>query len=119
MPKKKTIAKTKESAEKPDKKDINVGERVIELAKKGLTSEKIGLELKKEGIFVKQLAGKRISKILREKRQEINDADLTNLERKVEKLRKHFEKHKHDFTSKRKIVEKDASLRKQRKIKSK
>ena len=50
---------------------------------------------------------------------EMKDADLVNLEKKVERLKKHFEKHKHDFKAKRKIVEKDANFRKTRKIKSK
>jgi len=109
----------KKATEKTERKNIDVEEKVIELAKKGFTSEKIGLELKKQGVFVKQLVGKRISKILKEKGQEMKEADLINLEKKVEKLKKHFEKHKHDFKAKRKIVEKDANLRKLRKKKSK
>jgi len=122
MPKKKT-AKTEEKSvkkEKEEKKaketktDNEVEGKVLELAKKGLTSEKIGLELKKQGIFVKKATGKRISHLLKEKGIEMNP-DLINLSRNVEKLKKHLSIHKHDFKAKRSILIKEANLNKLKK----
>lgn len=84
-----------------------VKEKIIELAKKGLTTEKIGLELKKEGIFAKKILGKRVGQILKEKNL-YTSADVRNLEKIVERLRKHLSVHKHDYTTKRILPIKEA-----------
>jgi ribosomal protein S15P/S13E len=107
--------KAKEPIEK--KIETDVEGKVIELAKKGLTPEKIGLELKKQGIFVKKATGQRISHLLKEKGIEMN-ADLLNLTRHVEKLKKHLSIHKHDFKSKRSLLIREANLNKIKKINS-
>lgn len=86
--------------------------RVLELADKGLTAEKIGEELKKEEIYSKDYH-KKISKILKEKNKYINP-DKKNIEEKVEKIKKHYEKNKQD---KRAMREKDRIFAQLRKIK--
>ncbi len=86
--------------------------KVIEFAGKGLTSEKIGEELRKQGIHSKEY-DKKISKILKEKNKYINP-DMKNVGEKLEKIKKHYEKHKQD---KRAMREKDRIFAKLRKIK--
>ena len=68
--------------------------KVIDLAKKGFTSEKIGERLKKEGIHSKEYS-KKISDILKEKTLYINP-DLKNIESKLEKIKKHHDSNKQD-----------------------
>ena len=77
-------------------------ERVVELAKKGLTSEKIGEVLRQEGTHTKEYSLK-ISKILKEKNLYENP-DLKNLTQKIEKIKTHYAKNKQD---KRSMREKD------------
>lgn len=86
--------------------------KVVELISKGLTSEKIGEELRKQGIHPKEY-NKKISKILKEKNKYINP-DMKNIEEKLEKIKKHYEKHKQD---KRAMREKDRIFAKLRKVK--
>lgn len=71
--------------------------KVIELANKGLTSEKIGEELKKYGIYSIEY-NKKISKILGQK---YINPDLKNTEEKLKKIEKHIEKNKQDKKAKR------------------
>jgi ribosomal protein S15P/S13E len=71
--------------------------KVIELADKGLTSEKIGEELKKHGIHSKEY-NKKISKILGDK---YINPDLKNTEERLKKIEKHLEKNKQDKKAKR------------------
>jgi len=97
--------KTKISSEEFEKK-------VIALAKKGLTAEKIGQELKKEKIYSKE-HNKKISKILKEGNLYENP-DLKNVEEKLEKIKKHYEKNKQD---KRSMREKDRIFAQLRKLK--
>jgi len=73
--------------------------KVIELAKEGLTSEKIGETLRKQNIHPRDYNIK-ISKILKEKEKYINP-DLKNLEEKLEKIKKHLEKNKQDKRAER------------------
>jgi len=87
-------------------------EKVIELAKKGLTSEKIGEELRYQGIHPKDYL-KKISEILKEKNKYINP-DLKNVEEKLERVKKHYEKNKQDKRAKR---EKDRIFAQVRKLK--
>jgi ribosomal protein S15P/S13E len=72
-------------------------QKVIELADKGLTSEKIGEELKKKGIHSKEY-NKKISKILKNK---YISPDLKNTEEKLKKIEQHLEKNKQDKKAKR------------------
>jgi len=83
---------------------------VLKLAEKGLTSEKIGEHLKKQEIHPKEY-NKKISKILGEKYQ---DPELKNTEKKLERIKKHYESNKQDKRAKR---EKDRIFSKLRKIK--
>lgn len=71
--------------------------KVIELADKGLTSEKIGEELKKQGIYSIEY-NRKISKILIGK---YINPDLKNTEEKLKKIEKHIEKNKQDKRAKR------------------
>ena len=109
-----------ESVEKPEKTEIKtkkISEKdfekeVIELAKKGLTSEKIGQELKKKEIHSKDYE-KKISKILKANGI-IIITDLKNVELKLEKIKKHLKENKQD---KRAIREKDRIFSQVKKIK--
>ena len=112
MPKKtkeKKIEKI-ESAKKISQSEFE--KKVIEFGEKGLTSEKIGEELRKQNIHPREY-NKKISQILKEKKLYIN-ADLKNIEKKLEKINKHYEKNKQD---KRAMREKDRIFAQHRKIK--
>jgi len=74
--------------------------KIIELADKGLTSEKIGETLRKQGIHPKEY-NKKISKILGKK---YINPDLKNIEKKLKKIEEHIQNNKQD---KRAIREKD------------
>jgi len=74
---------------------------VLKLVKQGLTSEKIGLELRDSyGIPKAKLIGKKINQILKGHNLDKNAA-LSNLEKKQNIIKKHLEKHKQDKKSKR------------------
>ena len=100
--------KKPEKAKKLSQKDYE--KKVLELAKKGLTSEKIGEELRKQRIHPKEYH-KKISKILGDK---YINPDLKNVEDKLEKVKKHYEKNKQD---KRAMREKDRVFAQLRKLK--
>ncbi len=105
MPKKKTAKKIEVKKEKVQSKKVSESEfdkKVLELAESGLTSEKIGEALRKEGIHPKE-HGKKISQILKQKEKYINP-DLKNISEKLEKIKAHFEKNHQD---KRAMREKD------------
>ncbi len=86
--------------------------KVLELANKGLTSEKIGEALRQEGIHTKE-HNKKISQILKEKGKYINP-DIQNVEEKLERIKEHKGKNKQD---KRAIREKDRVFAQLRKLK--
>jgi len=86
--------------------------KVLELAESGLTSEKIGLELKKQRFHPKDYP-KKISKILKDKNKYINP-DLKNVENKLERIKKHATSNKQDKRAKR---EKDRVFAQLRKLK--
>ncbi|MEK6875162.1 MAG: hypothetical protein AABX30_00600 [Nanoarchaeota archaeon] len=100
MPKKSEARKPKKESKKLTQDEFE--EKVIELAKTGLTSEKIGEKLRKEGVHSKEY-NKKISLILKEKNFYINP-DTKNIRIKLEKIEKHCEKNKQD---KRAVREKD------------
>ncbi len=107
MPKAKEPKKT-EKAKKLSQKDYE--KKVLELWKKGLTSEKIGEELRRSGIHPKEYH-KKISKILGDK---YVNPDLKNVEVKLERVKKHYGKNKQD---KRAMREKDRVFAQLRKLK--
>jgi ribosomal protein S15P/S13E len=84
--------------------------KVFDLAKEGLTSEKIGQKLRNEGIHPSEYEGK-ISKILKES---YVNPDLKNVEEKLEKIKAHYEKNNQDKKAKR---EKDRIFSQLRKLK--
>lgn len=90
----------KKEPEKDKKKKISQKEyekKIKELAKAGLTSEKIGQKLRDEGIHPSEYSGK-ISKILG---KEYINPDLKNVEEKLEKIKTHYESNKQDKRAKR------------------
>ena len=97
MPKK-SEKKKEEAKEKEKKPSLEEYEkRVLELADKGLTAEKIGEELRRKDIHPKEY-DKKISKILKDK---YVDPDLKNTEKKLEKIEEHLKKNKQDRKAKR------------------
>jgi ribosomal protein S15P/S13E len=109
----KTPKEKEPKAAKPKKiseKDFET--KVINLAKKGLSSEKIGEQLRQQNIHSKDFP-KKISKILKENDLYINP-DLKNTEGKLERIKTHFEKNKQDKRAKR---EKDRIFSQVRKLK--
>lgn len=113
MPEKKT-AKIKKKAEKIKLSASEFEKKVIELAEKGLTSEKIGEKLRQEGIHPSE-HGKKISKILKEKNRYINP-DLKNAGEKLERIKTHYEKNKQDKRAKREVDRIYARVRKTKKF---
>ncbi len=108
MVQKKTTKKVKK--QKPTEKELE--KKIVELANKGLTAEKIGETLKKEGIHIKEY-NKKILRILKEKGNYVNP-DIKNLENKLEKIQEHCKSNKQD---KRSIREKDRIFAKLRRLK--
>lgn len=111
------IKKTEEGTKKELKplKKITQEEyekKILELAGKGFTAEKIGEQLRQQGIHTKEY-DKKISKILKEKGEYINP-DLKNIEEKLENIRKHYDKNKQD---KRSMRDRDRIAAKLRKVK--
>jgi len=105
----------KASEKKAVTKKLNQSEfekKVLELAKKGLTSEKIGETLKKEKIYSKDY-DKKISIILKDNGSYVNP-DLQNVQNKLDRISKHFEKNKQD---KRALREKSRVFSQLRKLK--
>ncbi len=109
--KKETKKKIKEKVKKLTQEEFE--KKVLDLSKKGLTSEKIGETLRRENIHSKDFS-KKISQILKEKETYINP-DLKNVEQKLEKLKTHFKDNKQDKKAKREIDRISAQLRKLRK----
>lgn len=111
---KKRTSKKPTKAKKPEKKKLSEAEfekKVVELAKTGLTSEKIGEKLRKEGIHPKE-HGVKISKILKKNKLWVNP-DLKNVSEKLERITKHYSKNKQD---KRAMREKDRFFSHKRKL---
>jgi len=102
--------KTKEKVKKLSQAEFE--KVVLELAEKGLTSEKIGEELKHQNIHTKEY-DKKISQILKEKGKYINP-DLKNVEEKLTRIKKHYARNKQD---KRSMREKDRVFAQLRKLK--
>jgi ribosomal protein S15P/S13E len=112
MPKKKV---EKEEGKEDKKKIVKFSQedfenKVLELSKKGLTSEKIGEELRQQNIHPKEY-NKKISEILKDK---YINPDVKNIGEKLERIKKHYEKNKQD---KRAMREKDRIFAQLRKLK--
>ena len=115
MPKK-TDEKMTENSKKTKKVSKEEFEkRILELAEKGLTSEKIGETLRREGIHPKEFE-KKISKILENK---YINPDEKNIQEKLDKLEKHLGKNKKDKRAMRDRVRISAKLKRLKKYLSK
>ncbi len=101
--------KNKEKSKKLTQEEFE--KKVLELAGKDLTSEKIGEELKKQNIHSKEYK-KKISQILGEK---YIIPDIKNIETKLEKVKKHSEKNKKDKRAMREKVRIASQLRRAKK----
>ena len=116
MIKEKITKKDKEKKIKEKKiKKVSQAEfekQVTELAEKGLTSEKIGEELRQQGIHPQEYE-KTISKILKEKNAYVAP-DLKNVETKLQRIENHIKNNNKD---KRAIREKSRIFSQIRKIK--
>ena len=108
MPKEK-IEKTAEK-EKISMKEFEA--KVVELAEKGMTSEKIGEFLRHEGIHPQEYG--KISKILKEKGL-YHPPEVKNIQEKLERVTKHKEKHGQDKRAMRERERIFSLLRKQKK----
>lgn len=87
----------------------------IDLAKKGISAEKIGLILRDQyGIPSTRIYGKKICQILKEHNLEATP-DITNLEKRLERLNKHAKLNKQDKKTKRAISILTVKLRKLKK----
>lgn len=112
MPKKKQETEETKTEEKPAKFDQEKFEKkVLELAETGLTAEKIGEKLRKEGMHPKE-SSKKISKILGSR---YINPDLKNIENKLSKLQEHSKKNKGDKRAMRDKERVSAKLRRLRK----
>ncbi|MEK6844730.1 MAG: hypothetical protein AABX44_00585 [Nanoarchaeota archaeon] len=81
-----------ESSEKITSKEFE--KMVLDFAKTGLTSEKIGEELRKRKIHPQEY-DKKISKILKENNLYVSP-DLKNVEEKFNRIKTHLDKNKQD-----------------------
>ena len=89
-------------------KPEEVKAKILELAKQGMPSEKIGLFLRdQQGIPKSKLLGIKISKVLKEAKS-YNDSETINTQKKVEILQKHSAKHKHDYKAARSLTKNTA-----------
>ena len=86
---------------------------IVEMAKKGITAEKIGLSLRDEHGFQKQKTKVKISEVLRKHNLYVSP-DVTNLQKKSLVLIDHIKKNKQDKKAKRDLVRIDANLKKQK-----
>jgi len=114
MPKKidEKMTETSKKTKKVSKEEFE--RKILELADKGLTSEKIGEMLRREGIHSKEFG--KISKSLGNK---YINPDEKNIQENLEKLEKHLVKNKGDKRAMRDRVRVSAKLRRLKKYLSK
>ena len=97
-------------------KPEEVEKLVIELGKQNIPPEKIGLILRDQhGIPKVKVFNKRIKKILKEANL-WKDSEYENTVKKLETLKKHLEKNKHDYKAKCFIMKYTARLNKLKKF---
>jgi ribosomal protein S15P/S13E len=102
-----------ESGKAPEKIRVSADEfrkKVAELAEQGLTSEKIGERLRKEGIHPREF-GEKISRIMGGRYE---PPDILNIQKKLKGIEGHISKNRQD---KRAIREKDRIVAQLRKMK--
>ncbi|HJX50361.1 hypothetical protein A3K73_08905 [Candidatus Pacearchaeota archaeon RBG_13_36_9] len=115
-----TYSKAKKTKETPvwlkfSEKDTEA--IVVKLAKQGLTSEKIGLELRDTyGIPTTRITGKKIGQILRENGL-YQDTTAVNLEKKHQAIAEHLKKNKQDKRAKLALTIISARISKYKKYK--
>ncbi|MEK6840392.1 MAG: hypothetical protein AABX79_00360 [Nanoarchaeota archaeon] len=85
--------------------------RILELAKKGMTSEKIGETLRKQGIHPKEYG--KISKVLKE-RGLYQSPEMKNIKEKLDRVSAHKEKYAQDKRAMRERERIFSLLRRQR-----
>jgi small subunit ribosomal protein S15 len=99
--------KTTEQEKKPSWIKIKPSELekiVIELAKKGHSPAQIGLILRdKHGIPKVRLLGKKITKILEDAKIDYK-SEKEQITKKIENLKSHIAKNKHDYTASRSLT---------------
>ncbi len=89
---------------------------IIDLAKQGNSSERIGLILRDQhGIPKVRTLGIKIGSIM-EKNGFNKNNDKKNIIAKIENLRKHFATNKHDYTAQRKTVMYASRVKKMEKL---
>ena len=115
MPRKKKASEEENVSAKKETSSKRISEseykeKVVNLAKGGLTSEKIGEALRKEGVHPQEF-GKKISKILKDENLYLNP-DLKNIEKKLVKISTHYEKNKKDRRVMREMTRIAAKVRK-------
>ena len=112
------MARTTQKAQKTDwvkMKPEEVEKLVVELGKQNIPPEKIGLILRDQhGLPTARVFNKRIGKILKENNMESN-SEYENITRKLEIIKKHIEKHKQDYKTKRALIINAAKLNKVKK----
>ena len=107
----------KDKIEKPETKE-EVKKIIVDLAKEGKSSEKIGLILRdKYGVYAKNFDLK-IGDVLREN-DLWEDTDIKNVSKKLEDLERHLRENNHDYPAKQELLEKGAKLRNLRKYRQK
>lgn len=85
---------------------------ILKLAKKGLTSEKIGLTLRDQyGVPNVNVYGFKIKEVL-EKEGVYEEATNKNLKEKLDKIIRHYKKNKQDKKSERSLIITKAKLKK-------
>ena len=109
---KEKIEKSSKIAEKEKISMKDFEAKVIELAEKGITAEKIGESLRKQGIHPQEYG--KISRILKPKGL-YYPPEVKNVEKKLERITKHKEKHRQDKRAMRERERVFSLLRKQKK----
>ena len=87
---------------------------IIELGKKGITAEKIGLILRDEHGFQKNKTPIKISEILKKHNLYIQP-DIQNLQKKIGIIKDHMKKNKGDVRGKRDLVRLESNLNRNKK----
>lgn len=82
---------------------------IIELGKKGITAEKIGLILRDEHGFQKKKNLIKISEVLKKNNLYIQP-DIQNLQKKIGTIKDHMKKNKGDVRGKRDLVRLESNL---------
>lgn len=98
-------------------KPEEIKEKIVSLAKQGMTAERIGLVLRDQhGMPKARLLGLRIKHVLHQAGL-WNDHEQIYSEKRIDVLKKHAAKNKHDHTAQRSLVKRTANfnlLRKKR-----